>query len=636
MKMLLFFAQFDWSKFKPENIFGGQVLERTPAGLTIVYLIGLGVLAFFLLFSFFRNARPKFAFEEKLPKQVIRRLSLTVTNRSLKIWQFVFICLALTVYGFHVYWTYFADKNNEQFQALSYKDLRNRRTNASTLRGWMLDRTGKLENALAYYKLDKDGSIDRTFPLEREMAPLLGTERGTPGLERTLYQREADPMPEAWEILTKVKKPEPENKDVRVTIDKELQEYVAKRLDEELKKNRKGAVVVMNPQTGDVLAVYSTPSYKLSEAESLDGYLKLEANKADQPLLSRALRQYYIPGSTFKTFTMIAAYRAGKEGSIFPDRPSSEGCYTPYKGSRPICDANRSGCDMCTENGEIRQAFQVSSNQYFAQLGNEVGREQMASTARLVGINPVETAEEARKLKFFPGIWNTSNSRIANAISPAQAVIVTGKKLTLYDFGIIGMGQGLAGQMTPFQMALIASTPANLQGNLMKPKIEADVQSQVFNQVLTPNQAATIREIMSTVTEEGGTAKVIKAKLDGTGIKTGGKTGTADRDFTPLYNQDGTRKTHKEKKKNEQGEMVEVDVPDTFTRWDGWFIGIAPLENPQLAIAVVLENIGEGQYGGGTAAPVAADIILKARELGLLGEQYRPKTTTTNKKRSGK
>ena len=262
----------------------------------------------------------------------------------------------------------------------------------------------------------------------------------------------------------------------------------------------------------------------------------------------------------------------------------------------------------------------------------------MGATARLLGINSVETAEEARKLKYFPEIWNTSNSRIANAISPAQSVIVTGKQLTLYDFGIIGMGQGLAGQMTPFQMALIASTPANLQGKLMKPKIEADVQSQMFNQVLTPDQAEKIREIMSTVTEEGGTAKVIKKKLDGTGIKAGGKTGTADRDQTPLYNKDGTRKTHKEKKKNEKGEMVEVDVPDTFTRWDGWFIGIAPLENPQIAIAVVLENIGEGQYGGTTAAYVAGDVIMKARELGLLGAQYKPKPkpTTTTKKRSGK
>ena len=630
----MFLLQLD--KLRPEKIFGGQVLERTPAGLSIVYLIGMLVLLWFLVMSFYGNfRRPKFSFEENLSRDVIKKLSSTLTNRSLRIWQIVFILLAFSVYGFHVYWTYYADTNNEQFQALSYKDLRNRRTTASTLRGWMLDRTGKLTNALAYYKVDKDGTIDRTFPLEKEMAHLLGTERGTPGLERTLYQKSDDPMPESWEILTKYKKPEPENKDVRITIDKELQTFLAQQLDKELTKGRKGAIVVMNPQNGDVYGIYSTPTYNLKDAESLDGYLKLEANKMDQPLLSRALRQYYIPGSTFKTFTMISAFRAGKENTIVPDRPSSANppCDVPFKGSKPICDAGGS-CDLCTEEAGMTDAFRVSSNQYFAQLGNLLGREQMSETARLVGIDPVETDEDARKLRYFPEIWNTSNKRIASAIAPAHAMMVSGKKLTLYDFGIVSYGQGLAGQMTPFQMALIAAAPGNLEGKLMKPKIEADLAPQVYNQVLTRDQAETIREIMSTVTEEsGGTATIIKSKLAGTGVRVGGKTGTADKDNTPLYNGDGTRKMKKERRKNENGEYAEVDVPETFTRWDGWFICIAPLENPQVAIAVVLENIGNSQFGGTTAAPVAAEVLLKARELGLLGEQYKPKAPTPTKKK---
>ena len=633
--ILQFLFQLD--KLRPENLFGGQVLERTPAGLSIIYLIGMAILLIFLLMTFWGNfSRPQFTFEQNLSKEVVKKLTSTLTNRSLRTWRIVFILLAFSVYGYHVYWTYYADDYNEQYQALSYKDLRNRRTSASSLRGWMLDRTGKLSNALAYYKVDKDGSIDRAFPLEREMAHLLGTERGTPGLERTLYKKEADPMPEAWEILTKYKKPEPENKDVRITIDKELQLFIAAQLDKELAKGRKGAAVVINPQNGDVLGIYSTPTYSLKEAETLEGYLKLEANKMDQPLLSRALRQYYIPGSTFKTFTMISAFRAGKEGSIFPDRSSSfdPPCYLPFKGSKPICDAGGS-CDLCTEEGALKDAFRVSSNQYFAQLGNDLGREQMGETARMVGINPVETDEDARKLRYFPEIWNTSNKRIASSISPAQAMIVNGAKLTKYDFGIVSYGQGLAGQMTPFQMALIAAIAGNLEGKLMKPKIEADIPVQMFNQILTRDQGETVRDIMSTVTEEsGGTAtRIIQSKLGGTGIRVGGKTGTADKDNTPLYNADGTRKTHKEKKKNASGELVEVDVPDTFTRWDGWFICIAPLENPQVAIAIVVENIGNSQFGGTTAAPIAADIILKARELGLLGEEYKPKTQTPKKKK---
>lgn len=629
MTILLLLLQFDWSKYKPENLFGGQVLERTPAGLSIVYLIGMAVLLLFLIISFFRSARPKFAFEENLSKQVVRRLSSTVTNRSLKIWQFVFVILALSVFGFHVYWTYFADKNNEQFQKLSYKDLRNRRTNASTLRGWMLDRTGNLTNALAYYKLNKDGKIDREFPLEKEMAHLLGTERGTPGLERTLYNKEADPMPEAWEILTKIKKKEPENNDVRITISRELQEFVAKKLE-----GKKGAIVVMNPQNGDVLAMYSNPSYNLSQAESLDGYLKLEADKENKPLLNRATREFYLPGSTFKTFTMLSSFRAGGQDLTFPGRPAPE-CYTPYKNSRAICDAGGS-CHACSDAVPLKEAFKVSSNQYFAQLANELGRERMGETAKLLGITPVETPREAGTQGFFPDIWNTSNLRIANSISPVRSTIVTGKQLTLFDFGLEGMGQGLAGQMTPFQMALITSAAGNLEGKLMKPRIEADIPPQMFSQVLTYQQAAIVRDIMSTVTEEiGGTGGVVRTKLAGTNIETGGKTGTSEKDGVPAYNKDGTRKTETKRRK-ENGEWIEYQDLVTRRRTDGWFIVIAPLENPQLAIAVVIEDIGAGQYGGTTAAPIAADVIMKARELGLLGELYKPKPTTTTKKKKEK
>src|SRR5690606_20275787 len=230
--VLLFLLQIDWDKLRPENLFGGQVLERTPAGLSIFYLIAVGVLLGFLLLTFFDNfSRPKFPFERDLPREVRQKLTTTIANRSLRVWQFVFIVIAVSVFGFQVYWTYFADEANEQFQALAYKDLRNRRTAAASLRGWMLDRTGKLPNALAYYKLDSEGDIERAYSLEREMAHLLGTERGTPGLERTLYPTKFKQKPEAWEVLTRIKRPEDEQKDVRVTIDHDLQAYLARELD---------------------------------------------------------------------------------------------------------------------------------------------------------------------------------------------------------------------------------------------------------------------------------------------------------------------------------------------------------------------------------------------------------------------
>ena len=617
MKVFLFLLQFDWEKLRPENLFGGQVLERTSAGLSIVYLIGLAVLIVFLLLSFLSNfRRPKFAFEENLPDEVKRNLTTTLANRSLRIWQVVFVFLALFVYGFHAYWTYFADENNEQFQALSYKDLRNRRTNAARLRGWMLDRTGKLGSALAYYKVEQDGDINRAFSLEKEMAHLLGTERGTPGLERTLYKQEADATPEAWEVLTRIKRPADEQRDVKITIDRDLQAFLAEQL-----KDKKGAIVVLNPQTGDVLAMYSNPSFNLSEAQTLEDYLKLEGDKRNKPFLNRATREYYVPGSTFKTFTMTSAFRAGKQNTMLT---SSGGGFVAFRGSRAITDAN-GGCEPpygCTTLN-IMQAFEASSNQYFAQMAVELGKERIRETAGAFSILAVETPEEAVQAGFFPGIWNASNSRISSALAPQQSTIVTGKDISAYDVGLEGMGQGYAGQMTPFQMALIASAPANMEGKLMKPKIEMDLQPQMFSQVVSPQQAAQMREIMAQVTEgSGGTATRVFAGVRAEGIRTGGKTGTAEKQ-APVYDEKtGKLKTVKKKRKNDKGEWVEYNAPVMYERTDSWYISIAPLERPQLAIAVVVEG---GGYGSAVSAPIAARVILKARDLGLLGEQYKPK-----------
>lgn len=617
MNILLLLLQFDWSKLRPENLFGGQVLERTPAGLSIVYLIGAAILVVFLFLSFFSSfRRPKFAFETNLPKEVTKKLTQTIANRSLRIWQFIFIFLAFGVYGFHVYWTYYADEYNEQFQALSYKDLRNRRTQAARLRGWMLDRSGKLGGALAFYKVGGDGNINRVFSLEREMAHLLGTERGTPGLERTIYKRDVDQTPEAWEILTKIKLPEDEQRDVRISIDRDLQAFASTQL-----KDKKGAIVVINPQTGDVLAMYSNPSFNLSEAQTLSDYLKLEGNGRDKPLLNRATREFYTPGSTFKTFTMISAFRAGKQNATFTSTP---GGFVPYRNSRAITDAN-GGCEPpfgCTTLN-IAQAFEASSNQYFAQMAVELGRERIHETAGAVGIAGVETPEDALRGKFFPDIWNATKASAQNALAPQQSTIVTGKEITRYDIGLEGMGQGYAGQMTPFQMALIAAIPANLQGRLMKPKIEADLAPQAFGQVVTPQQAAQIREIMGLVTEgSGGTARRVFANVLAQGIRTGGKTGTAEKQ-APVYDEKtGKLKTYKRKVKDDDGNLIERTYPELYERTDSWYISIAPLENPQLAIAVVVEG---GGYGAAISAPIAANLVLKARDLGLLGDQYKPK-----------
>ena len=84
--------------------------------------------------------------------------------------------------------------------------------------------------------------------------------------------------------------------------------------------------------------MYSNPSFDLDEAQNLDDYLKLEGNKRDNPLLNRATREFYVPGSTFKTFTLIAAFRAGKQDAVFASYPEG---FKPTRNSRPIVDATQ-------------------------------------------------------------------------------------------------------------------------------------------------------------------------------------------------------------------------------------------------------------------------------------------------------
>src|SRR5712691_8182631 len=588
------------------------VPERMPATLTLIYLAGLTLIALLLLVSLLRNRRrgviTPLAVAEDLPKAVKRRLGSTSTNRGLRALRWIFVLLAVGVFGFHVYWTHYAAENNEKFQELSYKDLRNRRLSESTLRGWILDRSGKLENALALYRRDSSGNIYRDYPMDQAMAQIFGSDRGDPGLERALFGTQSGALPEALEVaeghIINIKG----NTDVRLTIDRDLQQTAMDQL-----KGKHGAVVVLNPQTGEVLALYSEPSYSLKEVEDEATWIKLEANQRDRPLVSRALGAYYIPGSTFKTVTMTAAFLAGEQNTQFT---CSGGGYYAAPGANVIFDDGGPG-EVHGRIG-IDTAFEVSCNQYFAQMGVKLGPERLKQAAQLLGIGTYDTPTEALRGRKEPEIWNASTEAVKKALAPREATIVTGKQLTRYDLALIGYGQGYAGQMTPFQMALAASAIANLEGKLMKPKMEFDRPPELFKQVISPQVAATLRDIMGRVTGGSrGTARGVFAPVVAAGINTGGKTGTAQK-IVPLYDPKTgePKKRHKIERDNRGNVIREYDeliMDEEHPRIDAWFLCIAPLERPQIAIAVIVEG---GGYGSKSAAPIAAALVLKARDLG--------------------
>lgn len=593
----------------PSPIPTPPVLERTPALYTLIYVGGFAVIILLLLLGLVRNRRQTAApIPAELPREVRRRLGSTSTNRGLRALRWLFLLLSIALFSFHIYWARYAPEENEKFQDLSYKDLRVRRLSESTLRGWIFDRSGRVDQPLAYYKRDSSGNVRREYPMDQALAHLFGSDRGDPGLERALFGVQSGALPEALEVVKGRAVEFKGNKDVRLTIDRSLQQAAVEQL-----KGKHGAVVILNPQNGDVLAMYSEPSYSLKEVDDEATWIRLEANERDKPLVSRALGAYYIPGSTFKTVTMIAAFLAGEQDTEFT---CSGGGYYAAPGANVIFDDGGPG----EVHGRIRidHAFEVSCNQYFAQMGVKLGPERLKRAAQLLGIGAYDTPSEALRGRKLPEIWNGSTDAVKRALAPREATIVTGKQVTRYDLALMGYGQGFAGQMTPLQMALAAATVGNMEGKLMKPRIEMNVAPQVFNQVLTPQTAARLRSIMGLVTGgPSGTARGVFGPVKAAGINTGGKTGTAQK-VVPVYDQKtGEPKTRHKIERDNRGNVIreyeEVIMDNDNPRIDGWFLCIAPLERPQLAVAVIVEG---GGYGSRSAAPIAAALVLKARDLG--------------------
>jgi peptidoglycan glycosyltransferase len=591
--------------------------EKLPAWLTLIYVSGLGLIALLLLLSLVRNwlrrSPTALTAPANLPKDIRKRLGATTTNRGLRAWRWLFALAAIGVFGFHVYWARYAPERNEKFQELSYKDLRNRRLSESTLRGWIYDRKGR---PLAYYKKDSDGNIVRQYPMDSALAHIFGSDRGDPGLERALFGTESGAVPEVWQILKGQTVEQKGNKDVTITIDRDLQQAVVDQL-----KGKHGAVVILNPQTGDILAMYSEPSYSLKAVEDEATWIKLNANERDRPLVSRATSAYYIPGSTFKSVIMTSAFLNNLQDSIFPD---SGGGYIAEPGAKPILDDNGS-CEACG-NLAIDLAFEASSNQYFAQMAVKLGPERLRNTAQLLGIGTYDDPRDLLRGKKKVEIFNASTDAIKRAMAPREATILTNPKMRRYDLALEGFGQGYAGQMTPLQMALNVSAIGNVEGKLMKPKIELDQKPEPYNQVMPVQIGSQLRQIMGLVTGgPHGTARGVFGPVHAAGVITGGKTGTAQK-IIPVYDpKTGETKKRLKVEKDAKGNIIrqyeETILDEEHPRIDGWFLCLAPLEKTQLAMAVIIEG---GGYGSRSAAPVAAALVLKAKDLGYFGGGTQP------------
>lgn len=417
----------------------------------------------------------------------------------------------------------------------------------NTLRGKILDRKG----IVLVYNEEKDNKQHRIYPFGSLYSHVLGYNSKVYGkslLEANYnnYLLGLDEYTKVYGFFRSSDYDKKEGNNLFLTIDHELQN-----LGHELLGNRNGAVVAMNPKTGEILALVSRPDFDTNE-KMLAKDWKAMVESQEFPFLSRATQGLYTPGSTFKVVTAAAIIENGLDAQKFNDKGAI------------IIDGKEISNSGGKANGEIdlKKALAVSSNVVFAQLGVKLGQEKLEDISKRVGFG----------------------SEIPFDI-PVNKSILQYQKMEQNDMAAVAIGQGKM-LVSPLHMAMITSGIAN-NGVIMKPFLVSSIVSptgkgiksfkkEEFKQIIDPVIAAKVKNMMMEVVESG-TGKKAAIK----GIKVAGKTGTAENELTA------------QKKDKEHA----------------WFIGFAPVENPQIAVAVVLEY--SGSSGGAIAAPIAKKIMEK-------------------------
>lgn len=564
-----------------------------PTTLSIVFLVVLLILGALLLVASLRGVRGPDA-PDDIPVDP-SRYGPAQTNRWLRLMRGGFALLCACALGFHAFWIYGAPGSGE-YDRFAMRDQRNRRLAEAGLRGWVFDRTGKPERALAKYRLDGT-RIVRDYPLRDAATNISGYSDfvyGSAGFERAY----ADYLTEPSSTINTLASPAPVGMDVTSTIDIDMQKEAYRLL-----KGKRGAAVVISIPSGEVLAMASSPSFDPALVGDDAAWKRLNEDSVKAPELSpmtdRALKTYYLPGSTFKVVVAIAAIEAGLADRKFT---CTHDGFTAPRSRRPITD------DSDGVHGTIGldDALRVSCNQYFAQMGVALGPVRLAEVARRFGIRTGGPAALRDADVWRYKLADPTDFVSAFGPPPARVFLPADfdDDFSPYDLAIESFGQG-PNQMTILQLALIAAGIASPNAQLSKPTIEAGVEPQLLGQVCAPETAARLRRMMHDVVERGTAANAF-APLKGR-ISAAGKTGTAQREVIDYDPATLEPKTFRGRDGKEYVKRVESI--------DALFLGFAPYENPQIAFAMIVEN---GGHGGTAAAPIAVGLIAKARELGLI------------------
>ncbi len=363
---------------------------------------------------------------------------------------------------------------------------------------------------------------------------------------------------------------------VVTTIVPKLQQVAAQQL-----KGLSGAAVALDPRTGDVLAMYSTPGFDpnlLSSGtaqEMRDNWDRLNA-APDKPLLSKAIDELYLPGSTFKLVTASAALENGYTPDT--DIPNPHVLHLPQS-TAVLKNFGNELCHGGTPTVTMLQGFESSCNVTFGQIGLDLGPEKLSKQAHAYGLCPTLPPEQTTCLEDtipFTLPWQTGRFPEAAYFADRKPAVA---------LSAVGLDNDL---LNPMHEALITSTIAN-GGTMMQPRLVSEVRDpqgrvvKVFDPAtyarpISLDTALAMRQMMVGVVQVGtGTAAQIP------GITVAGKTGTA------------------------------TNGPNTAP--NAWFTAFAPAaehDTPRIAVAVIVldgGNLGSEATGGRVAAPIVRAMI---------------------------
>ena len=352
----------------------------------------------------------------------------------------------------------------------------------------------------------------------------------------------------------------------------------AQRLAEQLLAGRCGAVVAMNPKTGAVYAMASSPTYDPNLILQRNGYAKIAKIRGTcgdaSALYDNATQGLYPPGSTFKMITASAALDAGK---VTPFTGFYDPGYCTEYGTNVYNAGNPDspGGVEAFGNVDFESAFEHSINAVFCNVGKQIGAGLILDYAKRYGFYSSPPLDTPSNTIYPSGLYTYPKRGPRHLFFPSDPT-------TQVDPGRLAFGQERM-LVTPLQMALVASTIAN-HGNEPRPYLLQKVTApgggvvtrtapSVIGHPISAKTAAELNQMMQLVVEGGtGTAAQIP------GVPVAGKTGTAE--LGPAY-------------------------PNIY---DAWFVCFAPATNPQVAVAVVVEKQPNG-FGGSISAPIAKAIL---------------------------